>query len=123
MLAIHHFILHPFEHEINSYIFFIPGFTHYFSTFYSYPYYKRKSYLLTTFCHFPFVLIINDGLDQLVIFIKHLQLNEPLHWMYDKYGHLGLDLNGHLGRSQMVNGGLLRLVMSHGLKSSPWSTH
>ena len=30
--------------------------------------------------------------------------------------------NGHLGQSQMANSGLLRPVMSSGLKSPTWST-
>ena len=31
--------------------------------------------------------------------------------------------DGHSGGSQMANDGLLRPVMSPGLKSPPWSTH
>ena len=51
---------------------------------------------------------------------------DTLHWTQmadDSNGHIGLDLNGHLGWSQMANGGLLRPVMSPGLKIPPWSTH
>ena len=45
-----------------------------------------------------------------------------LHWASmanHSNGHLGLDLNSHLGQSQMAIGGLFR----PGLKSPPWCTH